>query len=206
MMCLIHEISDGGSSGVEAGGQGDKETRRQGDKENRRKGGPLFGSSVPLSPCLLVPLSPFCPLVALSCFLLLAAATGCSTQQKVTYEPVNHIPIVGDDAMALRADWPRSVARYQNGTVVAYSTRAPYTTKETQSDTSDLFLEPLMFVLQSVALPLELVANPPGQPELNYGIQYQPTYTAQPVLPPPGGVKPASGWLYGPGRPVGKLE
>src|SRR5262245_11053277 len=49
--------------------QGDKETRRQGDKGTREQGD---GTSFPLSPCLLVSLSPLC--AAPSIFILAARA------------------------------------------------------------------------------------------------------------------------------------
>jgi len=38
-------------------------------------------------------------------------------------------------------------------------------------------------------LPVELVVNPPFQPQVWYTVEYPPTYTAQPPLPPPGGTR-----------------
>ena len=156
-----------------------------------------------LSPCTLVPLSP-CPSVlpqlriSVSAYLLLAiltAGAGCSTREKIVYEPVNTKPIVGDDAMALRADWPRGVSHYQNGDVAAWSTRFPYETSSRIPEPDNLLIEPTMFVVQMIALPANLIANPPGQPQVWYGVKWRPTYTAQPPLPPRNG-QPASAANY----------
>ena len=134
-------------------------------------------------------------LLFLSALLLLG--TGCSTQEKVVYEPVNTKPIVGDEAMALRSDWPRGVSHYQNGDTGAWSTRFPYETKASTPERENLLLEPVMFVVQTIALPVELIANPPGKPQVWHGAEYRPTYTAQPPLPPPGGVVKSHGMPYG---------
>jgi hypothetical protein len=128
--------------------------------------------------------------------LAITLAAGCSTQEKMSYDPVNTKPIVGDDAMAFRSDWPVAVAHYQNGAVAAWSTRYPYQTKATASDTSNLILAAPLFLVETAALPVDLVVNPPFQPQLWYGVVYPPTYTAQPPLPPKGGMPPISGLLY----------
>ena len=133
--------------------------------------------------------------------LLMGAAcvlVGCSTREKVTYEPVNRKPIVGDEAMALRADWPRAVSHYQNGSVAAFSTRYPYETNASVPETDNLFLEPVLFFGQVILLPAELVANPPGQVQVWHGVVYPPTYTAQPPLPPPGGARTSGPGYVGP--------
>ena len=89
--------------------------------------------------------------------------------------------------MALRSDWPASVAYYQNGDVAAWSTRFPYQVNPNAPARTNMFVDPTMFVLQTAVLPVELVANPPYVPQVWYGVKYRPTYTAQPPLPPPGG-------------------
>ena len=132
----------------------------------------------------------------LAALVLLAAGIGCSTQEKPVYDAVNAKPIVGDDAMALRADWNKSVCHYPSGDVVAWSTRYPYQTSESRSDTENLVLDTLTFIAETAFLPVELVANPPGEPQVYYGVKYRPTYTAQPQLPPKGGNPPPSGLLY----------
>jgi len=169
------------------GGQGDRETRGLA----RPRG---------LSPCPLVPLST-CPrpsprprVPASRCLLLaFLIAAGCTTREKIVYEPVNTKAIVGDDAMALRADWPRGVSRYQNGDVAGWSTRFPYETSSRIPEAENLLIEPTMFVIQTVALPANLFANPPGQPQVWYGVKWRPTYTAQPPLPPRNGQSPSGG-------------
>ena len=127
---------------------------------------------------------------------LLLLGAGCSTQEKVVYAPVNTKPIVGDDAMALRSDWPKSVCYYQNGDVACYSTRYPYQGAETKTDTGHLFLDTVTFLGETVFLPFELVANPPFQSRVSYGVKVPPTYTAQPPLPPVGGNPPLREKLY----------
>jgi hypothetical protein len=109
---------------------------------------------------------------------------GCSTQEKIAYEPVNTRPIVGDDAMALRSDWPKSVCYYPNGDVTAWSTRYPYQASEARSDTGNLLLDSVTFIAETAFLPVELIANPPGEPQVWYGVKYPPTYTFNPPLPP----------------------
>lgn len=116
--------------------------------------------------------------------LFVSFVAGCSTQEKIVYDPVNTRPIVGDDAMALRADWPRSVCLYPNGDVTAWSTRYPYQTSEARAGQANVFLDTVTFVAESALLPVELVANPPFQPQVWYGVKYPPTYTANPPLPP----------------------
>ncbi|HSU67193.1 MAG TPA: hypothetical protein VLJ39_09990 [Tepidisphaeraceae bacterium] len=133
---------------------------------------------------------------ALMSAALVAGGVGCSTQPKVVYDPVNTKPIVGDDAMAFRSDWSKSACYYPNGDVAAWSTRFPYQDQESQSDTGNLVLDTLTFVAETAFLPVELVANPPGTPVVYYGAKYRPTYTAQPPLPPKGGMTPLSGRLY----------
>lgn len=130
---------------------------------------------------------------ALACTLagIAAASAGCSTQEKPVYDPVNTKPIVGDDAMAFRADWPRNVCPYPNGDVVAWSTRYPYQANESRFEEANLLLDTVTFIAQTALLPVELVANPPGEPQVWYGVKYPPTYTAQPPLPPKGGITPA---------------
>jgi hypothetical protein len=134
--------------------------------------------------------------VLLICSMAMAICAGCSTQERVVYDPVNTRPIIGDDAMALRADWPKSVCYYQNGDVAAYSTRFPYEAKEVRSDTGHLLLDNVTFIGQTAFLPIELIVNPPGQSQVFYGVKYPPTYTAQPPLPRPGGDAALNERLY----------
>jgi hypothetical protein len=119
--------------------------------------------------------------------LAFAISTGCSTQQKVVYEPLNETPIVGDDAMALRADWPKSTSHYANGDVVTWSTRFPYDSNVGHPTSGAVILEPALFLLQVIILPAELVANPPFEEQEWFGAEIPPSYTGQPPLPPPGG-------------------
>lgn len=128
--------------------------------------------------------------------MLVCVAAGCSTQEKIVYEPVNTRPIVGDRAMALRSDWSKSVCMYPNGDVAAWSTRYPYQTDETRMDSANLVLDSTTFIAQTAFLPIELAFNPLYKPQVWYGVKYPPTYTAQPPLPAEGGMKPLNGWLY----------
>jgi hypothetical protein len=132
-----------------------------------------------------------CLLAASGLVALAIGSAGCSTQEKPVYDAVNTKPIVGDDAMALRADWQRSICPYPNGDVVAWSTRYPYQARESRFEESNLLMDTVTFVAETAFLPVELIANPPGEPQVWYGVKYPPTYTAQPPLPPKGGITPA---------------
>lgn len=134
--------------------------------------------------------------LAAGALALASLLAGCSTQEKIVYDTVNTRPIVGDDAIALRSNWSRSVCYYPNGDVTAWSTRYPYQTSESRSGEANLLLDTITFVAETAFLPVELVANPPFQPQVWYGVKYPPTYTAQPPLPPEGGVKRSSGASY----------
>jgi hypothetical protein len=112
---------------------------------------------------------------------------GCSTQQKTAYSPVNQTPIIGDEALALRADWPKSTSKYGNGTVIAYSTRFPIDSNLPHPTSGNVILEPALFLVQVAILPAELIVNPPYQEQSWFGEQLAPTYTATPPLPPRGG-------------------
>lgn len=120
---------------------------------------------------------------------LLGALAGCSTQQKPVPDPVNQAPIVGDPALALRSDWPESHSYYQNGAVAAWSTRYPYDLTAQHSTYASIVLDPAMFLAQTILLPVEVVANPPFQSQVYYGVELPPSYTAQPPLPPRGGAR-----------------
>ena len=157
--------------------RGDAKTRGRGDAEKEAISSPgltIFSASLR-------------PGVTASLLIALAIATGCSTRQQVTYEPLNQTPIVGDEAMALRADWPKSVSSYANGTVVAYSTRFAYDTNVGHPYSGAVILEPTLFLIQTIMLPVQLVANPPFEEQAWFGAKVPPSYTMQPPLPPPGG-------------------
>lgn len=121
-----------------------------------------------------------------SLMVIASIVGGCSTQEKVVYDAVNTRPIVGDDAMAFRADWPRSVCYYPNGDVTAWSTRYPYQVSEAHAGSANLLLDTITFIAETAFLPVEFAANPPFQPQVWYGVKYPPTYTANPPLPPTG--------------------
>jgi len=123
--------------------------------------------------------------------LMVALAGGCSTEQKYAPAAVNNAPIVGDEAMALRADWPKSTAYYANGSVPAFSTRFPYDVNASRPYPGDVILDPVMFIVQTVMLPIELIKYPPGTEQIWHGEIIPPTYTAQPPLPPLGGTRVA---------------
>src|SRR5438552_5581780 len=148
IMCSIREKSD-------------KETRRHGDKETRRSARESEPSKfllVSWSPCLLV------------CIL-----AGCSTQQKIVYSPVNTTPIIGDEAIALRSDWPKSYSHYANGGVSAYSTRFPYDVNIGHPVAGTVVLEPALFIAQVAFLPVSLAANPPFEEQVWHGEVLPPT-------------------------------
>jgi len=127
--------------------------------------------------------------MALALSLGTVMTVGCSTEQKYGSAPINNAPIIGDEAIALRSDWPKSVSYYASGNVSAYSTRFPYDANATRPNQGDIVLQPVMFIAQVLFLPVELIAYPPFKEQIWHGEQLPPTYTAQPPLPPLGGVK-----------------
>ena len=168
------------------------------DAETRRRGGTekLQATFTVFSPRPRVSASPR-RMIALLAIIL----AGCSTQEKVQYDPVEKAPIVGDDAMTMR-QWPAAKSYYPNGDTAAWSTRFPITTNPNRPEAQNLVLEPVLFIGQTVLLPIEFIANPPFQPQVYYGVEYRPTYTFQPPLPPPGGAPPQGGTVgYGAAGP-----
>lgn len=113
---------------------------------------------------------------------LIAAMPGCSTRQPVRYEPVERTPVVGDDAMALR-QWPPSYSYYANGATAGWSTRYPLTTIKNGVESQNIVMEPILFIGETILLPVEFVANPPFVPQVYHGVEYRPTYSFQPPLP-----------------------
>src|SRR5258708_2542029 len=69
--------------------------------------------------------------------------------------------------------------------------------QERRSDVGHLFLDPVTFLAETAFLPVELDANPPGETQVWSGAKTPPTSTAQPPMPPEGGMKPIDGYLYG---------
>ena len=140
----------------------------------------------------------FAPLMTALFAVILA---GCATREKVRYEPVNNKPILGDDAMTMR-QWPSAHSYYPNGAVAAWSTRFPLATDPNRPQSQNLILEPVLFIGQTLTLPLEFIANPPFRPVVYHGAEYRPTYTFQPPLPPRGGAAPQGGMVgYGAAGP-----
>jgi len=118
-----------------------------------------------------------CRMIALLALIL----AGCSTQQKVQYDPVERTPVIGDDAMGLR-QWSPAKSYYANGATAAWSTRYPLTQNPNRPESQNLVLEPVLFIGQTLALPFEFVANPPFTPQVYHGVEYRPTYSFQPPL------------------------
>ena len=120
---------------------------------------------------------------------MLALAAGCSTEQKYAPAAVNTTPIIGDQAIAQRADRPKSTAYYSNGSVPAFSTRFAYDVNAQRPYPGDVILDPAMFIVQTVMLPIQLIKYPPGTEQVWHGEIVPPSYTATPPLPPQGGAR-----------------
>lgn len=118
---------------------------------------------------------------------------GCSTAPQPKPEEVSTAPLVIDEAMQRRADWPRIAAEFQAGGVDAGLTRFPYQPQTEGPDAgqaifgnerANALFDPFFFVAQTIALPFTYITDPPFTKKNHRGVVYDSTYTAMPLLPP----------------------
>ena len=121
--------------------------------------------------------------------LLAIGAAGCAEKAyQPTVQKLSPAPIVEDEAMELR-DWQRSSAVYANGVSVSYPTLYPYVARKNVPAIEPVIMEPVLFVGQTLALPITAIDTPPWQDTSYRGVDTPPTYTAVPVVEPD-----AAGW------------
>jgi hypothetical protein len=111
--------------------------------------------------------------------LALAAITGCRPAvNRPVKADLNQTPLVVDEAMQKR-DWDRSVARYANGDTIAGPDLISYenTTPEPLMRVTD----PVFSVINDSLVPISIIFLPPWKDVIYQGVQFPPTYTAQPA-------------------------
>jgi hypothetical protein len=142
--------------------------------------------------------------------LALAAAVGlagCTTAPEPKPEEQSTAPLVIDEAMQRRGDWPRVAAVFQAGGVDAGITRFPYQPQTEGPDAgqaifgnerANALFDPFFFTAQAIALPFTYIFDPPFTKKNHRGVVYDSTYTAMPLMPPD--QEPEGGGLS-PGQP-----
>jgi hypothetical protein len=120
----------------------------------------------------------------------LSVMVGCSYRHN-SPPVVNVDPVPPDEAMVKR-DWPQVTATYPNGAVAAGPTNFNYEPKRNMPEWKYAFADSGTFFVNMVLLPYNLIKDPPTKVVVAPGETVGPTYTAQPVMPPPGMVQPNS--------------
>lgn len=93
-------------------------------------------------------------------------------------------PLPTDRAMQQR-NWPVTISRYENGSVVTGPTGFAFQSNENLADWQYPFVETPLFVGQVALLPVTLVLAPPWTSENFSGVVMGPTFTAAPPIPRP---------------------
>lgn len=119
-------------------------------------------------------------LLAISTLGLILA--GCTDARINPPNQLSSAPIIEDDAMALR-QWDQTVALYANGTSVSYPFYFNYVPRRDVPEVEGLVTAPILFTLQTIALPVLMIITPPWQEVVYRGVYTPPTYTAVPQAP-----------------------
>jgi len=85
------------------------------------------------------------------------------------------------DAAMQRRDWSQSTARYEPTAVVSGARGFNYQPKDSLARPRALF-EPMLFLGQTLWLPVDLVANPQWEGRTSEGVLVEPTQHAIPTL------------------------
>lgn len=116
--------------------------------------------------------------------IALGGVVGCQRTADIQEEPALGIaPLVLDRAIQHR-DWDPSVVEYANGAVVAGPTLFPYETTRTDPNWQQALLAPWLFVGQTIISPFQAIVTPPWSEVTYGGVNFDPSYTAVPPLPP----------------------
>lgn len=108
---------------------------------------------------------------------------GCAMRERtVGYSPI--FPEPTPDAAMARRNFPPTRAEYENVAVIAWSTRAPFVSKEDASDAQRLVTEPLIFFGNLLVSPVSLAVAPPftsSDQRAWRAVAVEPTSTAAPT-------------------------
>jgi hypothetical protein len=111
------------------------------------------------------------------------AIGGCAIKQPPPPDAVSHAPLVVDEAMQNR-QWPVSVAQYANGETNAWATGFILIDRPNAPVWEASVTETPIFVANVLACPIVFLATPAWQPVIYPRGITEPSYTAQPPLPP----------------------
>ena len=115
--------------------------------------------------------------------LAVALLGGCQKVEPMPQADVlQSTPLVIDEAMQKR-EWPRQTVYYQNGDTLAGPTLYPFEPAGDLPDWQYLIMDDLVYLGNTVLLPFSFFVTPPWSSVQYAGVQYEPTNTAQPVLP-----------------------
>lgn len=130
--------------------------------------------------------------MALPAMVACLIASGCANKPNPPATETELSPVseamYADGAMVQR-DWSASIAYYPTGATQAYSTHWPYEGQETNIQELNAVVDPVIFLTQTVMLPVRVVLDPPGKFTNYYGPVVPPSYTAMPPLPPEPGLQ-----------------
>jgi hypothetical protein len=118
-------------------------------------------------------------------FASIASLGGCSVVEIARPDPapapINSTPLVIDEAMQ-RREWEPVSSVYYSGRIVETSTWFPLEPASTMPNWERGFVENALFVVQAVALPINVAIDPPWETTTYTGIHQDPSYTAVPPL------------------------
>lgn len=120
----------------------------------------------------------------LALMVVAASIAGCQRTADIQEAPAFSMSPLVIDAAIQHRDWEPSVVEYPNGAVVAGPTLYPYETERTAPNWQQSLFAPLLFIGQTVAVPFHAVQTPPWSEVTYEGVDFEPTYTAVPPLPP----------------------
>ena len=112
------------------------------------------------------------------------AAVGCAQRvDESGTQRLSAAPILEDEAMTLRV-WDQATSLYASGASISYPTLYPYAPRLDAPQVEVLFVAPVLFIGQTLFLPITALLTPAWEPEAARGVNTPPTYTAIPVVRP----------------------
>lgn len=115
--------------------------------------------------------------------LLGIVSVSCQRVEQSGTQILSPAPIIEDEAMALR-QWDETASYYANGSSVSYPTLYPYVPRSDAPAVEGLVTAPLLFMGQTIFLPITALVTPTWEDEAARGVYTPPTYTAIPVVRP----------------------
>ena len=114
---------------------------------------------------------------------MLTAVAGCVPKQQPETSPVTHGPLVIDEAMQTRNNWPVSAAQFQNGETAAWPTEQLLVHPSDQPKWQVALSDGPIFLVNSLATPIVCIFSPPWRRVIYPNAVIEPSYNAMPPLP-----------------------